>query len=123
MSPRFKVTVFERAPKPTPVGAGILLQPSGMRVLNELGLLPAVMHLGAPIDKLYGTLGGRWTAGWPIMDMRYEDHHRDSRGLGLSRHALTSVLLAEAQARGARHRRWARRVATRTAEMACPVLT
>jgi 2-polyprenyl-6-methoxyphenol hydroxylase-like FAD-dependent oxidoreductase len=36
------VTVFERAPQPGPVGAALLLQPSGQSVLRELRLLEEI---------------------------------------------------------------------------------
>jgi FAD-dependent urate hydroxylase len=34
-----RVEVFEQAPAPRPIGAGFLLQPTGMMALWELGLL------------------------------------------------------------------------------------
>ena len=33
-----KVTILERFERPAPVGAGLLLQPSGLAVLKRLGL-------------------------------------------------------------------------------------
>src|SRR5688572_6613801 len=47
-----RVTLYERVAKPGPVGAGIVLQPSGMAVLAELGLLAPVLTRGAPLDGL-----------------------------------------------------------------------
>jgi 2-polyprenyl-6-methoxyphenol hydroxylase-like FAD-dependent oxidoreductase len=35
---RFELTLFEQSPDPGPVGAGVLLQPSGQYVLKKLGL-------------------------------------------------------------------------------------
>jgi 2-polyprenyl-6-methoxyphenol hydroxylase-like FAD-dependent oxidoreductase len=94
---RHRVTVFERTPQPSPVGAGVLLQPSGLQVLQDMGLLEQIQALGAPIERLYGTLKN----GWPVMDMRYEAWRANSFGLGTSRHALTSVLLERALQEGA----------------------
>ncbi|PSD28826.1 FAD-dependent monooxygenase, partial [Stenotrophomonas maltophilia] len=37
-----EVEIFERVPTPGPVGAGFLLQPSGLQVLWQMGLLDAV---------------------------------------------------------------------------------
>lgn len=37
-----EVEIFERVPSPGPVGAGFLLQPSGLQVLWQMGLLDAV---------------------------------------------------------------------------------
>ncbi|WP_159017584.1 FAD-dependent oxidoreductase [Cognatiluteimonas profundi] len=83
-----QVEVFERAPTPGPVGAGFLLQPIGLAVLWEMGLLAGVLAHGAPITRLHGqTASGR-----PVMDMRY--HELDARlfGLGLQRGALFELL-------------------------------
>ena len=64
--------IFERVPDPKPVGAGILLQPTGMRVLRELGLLERVIALGSKIRKL----DGRTSRGWQIIDLSYADLRR-----------------------------------------------
>jgi salicylate hydroxylase len=37
-----RVTLVERAERPSEVGAALALQPNGMAVLDRLGLLPAV---------------------------------------------------------------------------------
>lgn len=47
-----RVTVFERASNPGPVGAGVLLQPSGQAVLRQLGLLEAVSSVSQRIFAL-----------------------------------------------------------------------
>lgn len=49
------VHVFERAPTLEAVGSGIMLQPSGMAVLHELGLLDQCLHKGAPLKGVLGT--------------------------------------------------------------------
>jgi 2-polyprenyl-6-methoxyphenol hydroxylase-like FAD-dependent oxidoreductase len=83
-----RVTVFERVPEPTAIGAGILLQPTGMRVLQALGLLDEIIAHGARIEKLYGTT----PTGKTVLDVRYRYFSKDSFGLGLHRGALFSVL-------------------------------
>jgi 2-polyprenyl-6-methoxyphenol hydroxylase-like FAD-dependent oxidoreductase len=117
MAPRHEVTVFEKTPAPSPVGAGVLIQPSGLAVLRHMGLYDPLVQLGARIERLHGTLGSgpdrAWLNkvlagqdllkdGWPVMDMRYSAFQADSFGLGLSRHALISALLELALERGAR---------------------
>ena len=47
-----RVEVFERAAEPGPVGAGFLLQPTGLQVLWQMGLLPAALAHGAPVTRL-----------------------------------------------------------------------
>ncbi|KAF1710600.1 oxidoreductase [Pseudoxanthomonas kalamensis DSM 18571] len=83
-----RVRVFEQAPQPGPVGAGFLLQPSGLQVLWRMGLLDAVLAHGAPIARLYGeTPKGR-----SVMDMRYAALDARLFGLGMQRGALFSLL-------------------------------
>ena len=86
-----RVEVFERAPQPGPVGAGFLLQPTGLQVLWRMGLLDAALAHGAPVTRLYGeTPEGRG-----VMDMRYRGLDERLFGLGMQRGALFT-LLAEA---------------------------
>lgn len=85
-----RVEVFEQAPAPGPVGAGFLLQPTGLSVLWELGLLDAVLAHGRRIARLYGENA----AGRAVMDMRYAGLDGCLFGLGLQRAALFEVLRA-----------------------------
>ncbi|HBZ46032.1 MAG TPA: FAD-dependent monooxygenase, partial [Stenotrophomonas sp.] len=82
------VHVFERAPKPGPVGAGFLLQPSGLDVLWQMDLLPEVLRHGAPVRRLYGET----PCGRAVMDMRYAALHAHLHGIGMQRGALFSLL-------------------------------
>lgn len=47
-----RVSVFERVAQPGPVGAGILIQPTGQAVLARLGLLDDVRARAAPVERL-----------------------------------------------------------------------
>jgi 2-polyprenyl-6-methoxyphenol hydroxylase-like FAD-dependent oxidoreductase len=82
------VTLFERVPEPGPVGAGILLQPTGMAVLGHLGLLDGVLASGARIDRLWGTT----PRGHTVLDLHYRFHAPDTHGLGLHRGVLFQTL-------------------------------
>lgn len=82
------VEVFERAPVLGPVGAGFLLQPIGLAVLWEIGLLDAVLKHGAIVNRLYG----QTSQGRPVMDMRYGELDPRLFGLGLQRGALFTLL-------------------------------
>lgn len=83
-----RVDVFEQAPVLGPVGAGFLLQPTGLAVLWELGLLDDALAHGARIGRLFGeTVQGR-----PVMDMRYRDLAAHLFGLGMQRGALFGLL-------------------------------
>ena len=83
-----RVEVFERAPEPGPVGAGFLLQPTGLQVLWELGLLPDVLAHGRRVNRLYGET----PCGRAVMDMRYSDLDARLFGLGMQRGALFTLL-------------------------------
>jgi 2-polyprenyl-6-methoxyphenol hydroxylase-like FAD-dependent oxidoreductase len=85
-----RISLFERVAEPGPAGAGILLQPTGMRVLEELGLLERILEHGTRIDSLYGTN----PQGRTVLDVRYLDWKASAFGLGLHRGALFSVLWA-----------------------------
>src|SRR5262249_37158210 len=84
------VEVFERSPELKPVGAGFLLQPTGLGVMSRLGLREAAIARGARIERLHGANA----AGRMIMDMRYADHAPKSFGLGMTRGALFALLHA-----------------------------
>ncbi|MDT3530170.1 NAD(P)/FAD-dependent oxidoreductase [Stenotrophomonas pavanii] len=83
-----EVEIFERVPAPGPVGAGFLLQPSGLQVLWQMGLLDAVRAHAAPVHRLYGDTPCERA----VMDMRYEGLDARLHGLGMQRGALFSLL-------------------------------
>ena len=63
-----RVTLVERAERPSEVGAALALQPNGMAVLDRLGLLSAVEVVSARIDRMdIRSVTGRrlLTAGMP----------------------------------------------------------
>src|SRR5205807_8220664 len=49
-----KPLLVERFAQPRPIGAGLLLQPSGLAALERLGIAADVERLGSPIHHLYG---------------------------------------------------------------------
>lgn len=91
------VTVFERVPDPRPVGAGILLQPTGQVVLARLGVLGEVVARSSPIDRLTAVRHG----GKPLVDLEYREVHPRLIGFGVHRGVLFETLLAAARAAGA----------------------
>ena len=82
------VEIFERVPEPGSVGAGLLVQPTGMAVLDRLGLLAPLLAAGSRIERLHGAT----TAGRTVMDLRYADLAPGLFGLGLHRGALFGAL-------------------------------
>lgn len=82
------LSVYEQAAAPGPVGAGFLLQPTGLGVLARLGLHEQVLARGQRIERLHGVN----CHGRRVMDMRYADHAPDCFGLGLTRGSLFTLL-------------------------------
>lgn len=82
-----RVRVYERVARPGPVGAGILLQPTGQAVLARLGLLERVRARAAPVERLYC----QRTGGRPVVDLRY-DEIGSPVGLGIHRGVLFEAL-------------------------------
>ncbi len=82
------VTVYERVPEPGAIGAGIILQPSGMSVLASLGLLGPVVARGAVLHEL----DCETAAHLPVVRLKYSDVAEDLYGLGLHRGVLFQTL-------------------------------
>jgi 2-polyprenyl-6-methoxyphenol hydroxylase-like FAD-dependent oxidoreductase len=91
-----RVTLYERVASPQAVGAGILLQPTGMAVLARLGVLGPVLERGARITHLRGfTPGGR-----AVLDLAYAARRPDLFGLGVHRGSLFAALWAALEPAG-----------------------
>jgi 2-polyprenyl-6-methoxyphenol hydroxylase-like FAD-dependent oxidoreductase len=81
--------VHERFDRPAPVGAGFMLQPTGLHVLDHMGLTPAVEALAQPIDRLFGREARR---GRIVLDVAYGDLRRPRTALGVHRATVFQVL-------------------------------
>jgi 2-polyprenyl-6-methoxyphenol hydroxylase-like FAD-dependent oxidoreductase len=75
-----RVTIYERVPDPKPIGAGIILQPTGLHVLSRLGLYDEVVPRGARLEGLRCFT----TEKKAIVDLRYQ--HLGERVFGLGTH-------------------------------------
>ena len=84
----WQVTILERAPSLESIGAGLLIQPTGAAVLEELGVLDEVRSLASPVDRLFGTS----KAGKSVIDLHYADLAPGNCGLGVHRGALFKTL-------------------------------
>ena len=83
-----RVTVFERFAEPRPLGAGLLLQPTGLAVLRALGLEDEAIARGGKVLGLEAkTRGGR-----AVLDLAYADLHPKAHGLGIRRGVLFDLL-------------------------------
>ncbi len=88
-----RVTIFERFDAPKPLGSGLILQPTGLAVLERLALRNGIEALGSRIERLYGADA---KTGRTVLDVRYDALKdragRYETGLGVHRAALFSVL-------------------------------
>jgi len=85
-----RVVLLERVDRPGPVGAGIMMQPSGLMVLERLGCAGPILERGARVDALVSmTTGGR-----AILDLHYEELGAGLFGVGLHRGVLFETLHA-----------------------------
>jgi 2-polyprenyl-6-methoxyphenol hydroxylase-like FAD-dependent oxidoreductase len=92
-----RVTVFERFDRAAPVGSGLILQPTGLTVLDRLGLFAEIRALGSRIDRLYGADA---TSGRSVLDVRYAAQSGGRFGVAVHRAALFGVLHHAVQAEG-----------------------
>jgi 2-polyprenyl-6-methoxyphenol hydroxylase-like FAD-dependent oxidoreductase len=81
-----RVTLYERFDAPRPVGSGLIIQPTGLAVLERLGLASALVAAAAPIERL---LGKAEPSGRVVLDVRYQWLRRPgASGYGVHRSAL-----------------------------------
>lgn len=84
--------LFERAPEPRPVGAGLLLQPPGQDVLVRLGASRAEVLTGG---RAIARLDSRTVSGRRLLDLDYarlDPEGPPRHGLGLGRPVLFRLL-------------------------------
>jgi len=86
------VTLFDRFEAPRPLGSGLMIQPTGLAVLDELGLGGAIRATGARVDRLFGKAA---PSGRTVLDVRYAALGRQAGfGLGVHRASLFDLLHA-----------------------------
>ena len=94
-----RVVVFDRMQAPTALGSGLILQPVGLAVLDEIGVGARLRLLGAEIGRLFGRTRG---SGRVVLDVRYGRlGEHAGHGVGIHRGALFDALLAAAVQAGA----------------------
>lgn len=84
-----RVTIFERFDEALPLGSGLILQPTGLTVLHDLGLFDEIAALGSRIDRLYGADA---KSGRTVLDVRYASLNKGRYGIAVHRAALFGVL-------------------------------
>ena len=91
-----RVTLFERFAEPRPLGSGLMIQPTGLAVLDQLGLGDDLIRRGAQIDRLFGQASGR-----TILNVHYDALGRPGTfGIGIHRASLFGLLYDAVKAAG-----------------------
>lgn len=90
------VTVFEKFAAPQAVGAGILIQPTGLAAMRTLGIYDDILAHGARVNNLCGVSH----TGRQVLDIQYERWQTGSFGVGLHRGALFNALWKSASEAG-----------------------
>ncbi|QTN31905.1 FAD-dependent monooxygenase [Akkermansiaceae bacterium] len=102
-----RVVAFEQAPESRAVGAGFLMQPSGMDVLRELGIHERVISHASVVRRLHVLEKD----GRDLMELSYAEIGQGMFGAGLHRPVLMSALTGLAEREGVEIR-WGSRVET-----------
>lgn len=88
-----RVVVHERFDAPRPVGAGFMLQPTGLHVLDRLGLTDKVASLAQPLNHVFGREARRRRV---VLDVKYSDLNRlrpdGINAMGVHRATIFDVL-------------------------------
>lgn len=85
----YPVQIYEQFDQPGPVGSGLMLQPTGLSVLQQLGLRDRCEQLGQRIDRMSGRLA---PAGKVVLDIRYGALDSALYGIAIHRASLFDVL-------------------------------
>lgn len=88
-----RVEIIERFDRPHPIGSGLVVQPVGMAVLEEIGIADQARSLGQPIHRMEGRTSRKL-----VLEADYPD---GGTGLGMHRASLHHLLWQAAQTSGA----------------------
>lgn len=91
-----EVEIFERVAEPRGVGAGILLQRLGQRVLAELGLADELERRSSPVRRV----DARTSSGRRVLDFAYDQVLPGAYGWGVHRGTLFELLWGAVTAAG-----------------------
>ncbi|MBI3439981.1 MAG: FAD-dependent monooxygenase [Proteobacteria bacterium] len=94
-----RAVVYDKLETPQPLGSGLILQPAGLHVLDEIGAGDRIRALGAVIERLFGRVTPSQSV---VLDVRYDAFGRDApTGVAVHRGALFQVLYDAAREAGA----------------------
>lgn len=84
-----KVAVFDQFTSPKPVGSGLVIQPVGQAVLDQIGAGSAARDLGNPIQRM---LGHEAEKGRKVLNVWYDKKQGGKFGLAIHRASLFSAI-------------------------------
>ena len=93
----FDITLFDQFDTPEPVGSGLVIQPVGLRVLEQLGAADAALTMGA---KGFHMIGHEAISERKVLDVSYGPKGGENFGLGIHRASLFNALMDVAMADG-----------------------
>mgnify|MGYP000058613320 CR=1 FL=1 len=93
-----KVSVFDQFDAPRPVGAGLILQETGLTILGELDARTQAEELGSVIRRLFGL---SVDTNRTVLDVRYESLRPELCGVAIQRSALFDIVYQAAVYAGA----------------------
>lgn len=93
-----QVRVMDQFARPQGIGSGLMLQQTGLAVLDQLGLRAEMETLGTRIERLWGLTTPSMQ---PVLDVRYEKWRGAAYGLGVQRGLVFQSLLQAAREAGA----------------------
>jgi 2-polyprenyl-6-methoxyphenol hydroxylase-like FAD-dependent oxidoreductase len=91
----FNVTVYERSPEPKNLGAGLVLWPNAIHILDKLELLSEIQSLGFTLDKMQ-----RFTEFAEFLneiDLKQLDTKTHYANYSISRKSLQNILINKIQ--------------------------
>jgi 2-polyprenyl-6-methoxyphenol hydroxylase-like FAD-dependent oxidoreductase len=86
----FDITLFDQFDAPEPVGSGLVIQPVGLRVLEQLGAADRAVAKGA---KGFHMIGHEAMSGRKVLDVSYGPKGGANFGLGIHRASLFKALM------------------------------
>jgi salicylate hydroxylase len=92
-----RIYIFDQMNEPQPIGSGLMMQPTGLAVLNALGLEANMRALGHPIRRMYGKAV---PSGRTVLDVNYDPSGLQRYGLAVHRAALFNVLFNAVESEG-----------------------
>jgi salicylate hydroxylase len=84
-----RVILVDQMDAPRPVGSGLMMQPTGLAVLDALGLGANLRALGRPIERMFGV---SMPSGRTVLDVAYDPKGLGRNGVAVHRAALFGVL-------------------------------